>query len=181
MPLSKLSETPIGPMPSLYSVLTRRLFTPIPNVSADAQRMFIPPTPSSMPIKLFSVQVNGFRLPSYRFIRKTDHEQMLIFVGGSSVGNESPTARAGFGVVFAPLQWHPPTSERLEQDGNAQTKNRAELRAVLAALGSRWWFGEFRIQEDRYSVSFGVRYERDFVMDLDVEEERVEDEHGNCG
>lgn len=67
---------------------------------------------------------------------------MLIFVGGSSVGNESPTARAGFGVVFAPLQWHPPTSERLEQDGNAQTKNRAELRAVLAALGSRWWFGE---------------------------------------
>ena len=64
---------------------------------------------------------------------------MLMFVGGSSVGNESPTARVGYGVVFAPLEWSQPISDCLEHDG---TSNRAELRAVLAAIGLRSWYGE---------------------------------------
>ena len=142
MCFSKLSETPIRPIGPLDSVFTSSFPTAIPNATADAQRIFIPPTPSSTPAELFSVQINKCSIRGYRFIRNTDHKQMLMFVDGSSLGNESPTARAGFGVVFAPLQWHLPISNRLEQDGNAQTSNRAELRAVLAALGLRWWFGE---------------------------------------
>ncbi|KIM45696.1 hypothetical protein M413DRAFT_24840 [Hebeloma cylindrosporum] len=142
MAIPKLSEMPIGPtnyQPWEGTVIPP---TPIPNDAADAQRTFTPPTPSSTPNELFSVQINNCSVRGYRFVRKTDPEQMLMFVDGSSLGNGSPTARAGFGVVSAPLEWYQPLSKRLEQDGNAQTNNRAELRAVLAALGLRWWYGE---------------------------------------
>ena len=67
---------------------------------------------------------------------------MLIFVDGSSLNNGTPAARASHGVVFAPLQWFSPISNRLEQDGNTQTSNRAELRAVLAPFTLRFWSGE---------------------------------------
>jgi ribonuclease HI len=67
---------------------------------------------------------------------------MLMFVDGSTLGNGLATARAGYAVVFAPVQWFFPISSRLEQDGHPQTSNRAELRAVLAALGLRAWIGE---------------------------------------
>jgi len=86
--------------------------------------------------------MNNCSVRGYRFIRTTDPEQMLMFVDGSSLGNGSPAARAGYGVVFSPVQWFYPISSRLEQDGHPQTSNRAELRAVLAALGLRIWIGE---------------------------------------
>ena len=65
-----------------------------------------------------------------------------MFVDGSALDNGSPNARAGFGVVFAPLVWFSPISRRLEQDGHPQTSNRAELRAALASLSLRFWAGE---------------------------------------
>ena len=75
-------------------------------------------------------------------MRSSNNAEMLMFVDGSALNNGSPDARAGYGVVFAPLEWFSPISRRLEQDGNPQTSNRAELRAVLASLTLRFWAGE---------------------------------------
>jgi len=115
----------------------------IPGEDGSLLFLFMPAT-ALRPIfgELFSVQVNECTLRGYRFICNTDREQMLMFVDGSSLGNESPTTRAGFGVVFAPLQRYQPISSRLEQDVNAPTNNRAALRAVLAVIGLRWWYGD---------------------------------------
>ena len=143
MSLSKLSDTPVD----LNFRHRPRSWTfsrgqPIPHAVADAQRIFTPSAPSSKPTELFSVQINNCSIPAYRFVRTTDSEQMLMFVDGSSLGNGLANARAGYAVVFAPVQWFHPISNRLEQDGHPQTSNRAELRAVLAALGLRMWIGE---------------------------------------
>jgi len=143
MSRSKLSDAPVSlDFPYHPPTGTFSRAQPIPHGVADAHRVFTPPTLSSKPIDLFSVQINSCTIPAYRFIRTTDHEQMLMFVDGSSLGNGRPTARAGYAVIFAPVQWFPPISGRLEQDGHPQTSCRAELRAVLAALGLRWWIGE---------------------------------------
>jgi len=143
MALSKLSVTPVA-LDLPYRPPTGEFFLaqPIPPAVADAQCVFTPPSPLSQPTELFSVQINNGKVPAYRFIHTTYREQMLMFVDGSSLGNGLPTARAGYGVVFAPVQWFFPISSRLEQDGHPQTSNRAELCAVLAALSLRIWIGE---------------------------------------
>ncbi|KIM36951.1 hypothetical protein M413DRAFT_448855 [Hebeloma cylindrosporum] len=93
-------------------------------------------------------------------MRTTDVNQMLMFVDGSSLNKGTPNARAGYAVVFAPVQWFRPISSRLEQGGNPQTSNRAELRAVLAALSLRlWWsegFDKFVIACDSQYVVNGI-------------------------
>jgi len=143
MSLSTLSDTPVAlDLPHRPPTGGFDPAQPIPLAVADAHRIFTPPTPLSKPTELFSVQVNNCTVPAYRFIRTTDREQMLMFADGSSLGNGLATARAGYAVVFAPVQWFFPISGRLEQDGLPQTNNRAELRAVLAALGLRVWIGE---------------------------------------
>ena len=109
---------------------------------ADANRIFLSPDPTVKPSDLFTVQRNRCSVPGYRFVRSTNPGEMLMFVDGSSLDNGSPHARAGYGVVFAPLEWYSPISGRLEQDGHEQTSNRAELRAVLASLTLRSWVGE---------------------------------------
>jgi ribonuclease HI len=109
---------------------------------ADANRIFIHPTPTSKPSDLYIVKVNSCSVPGYRFVRYTNPSEMLMFIDGSALGNGSPTSQAGYGVVFAPLEWFSPISNRLEQDGKPQTSNRAELRAVLASLTLRYWAGE---------------------------------------
>jgi len=115
---------------------------PIAPDVADANRIFLFPDPTTKPSELYEVQLNTCTIPGYRFVRSTNPAEMLMFVDGSSLNNGSPDARAGFGVVFAPLDWFSPISRRLEQDGNPQTSNRAELRAVLASLTLRFWAGE---------------------------------------
>jgi len=145
MSLSKLSDTlvDLNYYPADWTwPLSFGNFKPITSAIADSQRVFRPPSASSKPTELFSVQMNNCSVRGYRFIRTTDPKEMLMFVDGSSLGNGSPTARAGYGVVFAPVQWFHPISDRLEQDGNKQTSNRAELRAVIGALGLRSWIGE---------------------------------------
>ena len=115
---------------------------PIAPDVADANRIFLFPDPTMKPSDLYNVQLNRCTIPGYRFVRSTNINEMLMFVDGSALDNGSPDARAGYGVVFAPLEWYSPISARLEQDGNPQTSNRAELRAVLAALTLRFWAGE---------------------------------------
>jgi len=118
------------------------MLPPIASDVADANRIFVPPDSTIKPRELYTVQRNRCSLPGYRFVRSTNPAEMLMFVDGSCLDNGFPNARAGYGVVFAPLEWFSPISRRLEQDGNPQTSNRAELRAVLAALGLRFWAGE---------------------------------------
>jgi len=115
---------------------------PITPDVADANRIFLSPDPTAKPSDLYNVQLNRCSVPGYRFVRSTNPGEMLMFVDGSALNNGSPNAQAGYGVVFAPLEWYSPISGRLEQDGNPQTSNRAELRAVLASLTLRYWAGE---------------------------------------
>ena len=117
---------------------------PIPPDVADANRIFLLPDPASKPSDLYTVQLNRCSVPGYRFVRYSNPGEILMFVDGSSLNNGSPNARAGYGVVFAPLEWSSPISGRLEQDGHPQTSNRAELRAVLASesLTLRYWARE---------------------------------------
>lgn len=121
------------------------VFQKLPSIApavADANRIFVIPDSTIRPSDLYNVRRNRCSVPGYRFVRSTDPAEMLMFIDGSSLNNGSPNARAGYGVVFAPLEWFSPISARLEQDGNPQTSNRAELRAVLASLALRYWAGE---------------------------------------
>ncbi|EME76954.1 uncharacterized protein MYCFIDRAFT_147469 [Pseudocercospora fijiensis CIRAD86] len=87
---------------------------------------------------------------AFRFVRRTNDREVLVYVDGSCLGQNSPTRRAGCGWTYKPGTT---TSEpesyaiRLEgkgPDGDAysQTSNRAELRAALGALEFRMWPGE---------------------------------------
>ncbi|KAF8801215.1 ribonuclease H-like protein [Phlegmacium glaucopus] len=114
---------------------------PIAPDVADDNRIFIPPNPTSRPSDLYTVKLNLCKNPDYRFVRCTNPSEMLMFVDGSALDNGLSTARAGYGVVFAP-QGYSPISRPLEQDGNPQTSNRAELRAVLASLTFKFWAQE---------------------------------------
>jgi ribonuclease HI len=128
--------------PTRKPIMGWRDLPPIAPDVADANRIFLFPDPTIKPSDLYEVQLNNCTLPGNRFVRSTNPAEMLIFVDGSSLNNGTPNARAGYGVVFAPLEWYSPISGRLEQDGNPQTSNRAELRAVLVSLTLRFWAGE---------------------------------------
>ena len=112
--------------------------------SPTPQRIFTPPAPSSKPTKLFSIQINNYSSPAYRFVCTTDSEQILMFIDGSSLGNRLRlvNAHAGYAVIFSPVQWFHPIYNCLEQDSYPQTSNRAELRDVLDVLGLPVWIGE---------------------------------------
>ena len=87
--------------------------------------------------------------PVARFIRRDDPEQILIYADDACLNNEQPNPRAGWAFVFKPESNQPTGIESgcLEKRGpfgdeTTQTSNRAELRAVLAALRFRHWRGE---------------------------------------
>ncbi|KAJ5190896.1 uncharacterized protein N7498_009881 [Penicillium cinerascens] len=88
--------------------------------------------------------------PVRRFIRQTDPATFLIYTDGSCLNNGEANAVAGCSFVFKPLvQAGGVNSCRfpLEREGptgelHPQTSNRAELRAVIAALRFRYWPGE---------------------------------------
>ena len=116
------------------------LLRPIASEVADANRIFAPPYPTSPNDLYIATKLNSYKILGYRYVRSTNSTEMLIFVDGSAFNNGSPSSRAGYGIVFAPTWSSKSTfSNRLEQDGNPQTSNRAELRAVLAALTLRSW------------------------------------------
>ncbi|KAF3055080.1 Ribonuclease H1 [Daldinia childiae] len=108
---------------------------------------FTPPTTSIMPLELFRGQATYFR--QIRYIHRDDPQTVLIFTDGACLNNGQPNPKAGWAVVYGPGFTGKPliASGRLEQKGpfgdeGIQSSNRAELRAVIAALRLRYWPGE---------------------------------------
>ena len=121
---------------------------PLPPSSAYYPTLFYPPSPSDTPHSLFHETPVRFCGAGLRFTRISDPQEMLIFVDGSCLNNGKDEPKAGCAFVLCPG----PTfigklAFRLERKGPTgveykQTSNRAELRAVIAALQFRFWYGE---------------------------------------
>lgn len=86
-----------------------------------------------------------------RFIHNSNRRCLLIYTDGAYLNNGQSNPAAGWGFVFRLPEPDFPQigriSGRLEDRGPSgesypQTNNRAELRAVIAALQFRAWFGE---------------------------------------
>lgn len=91
-----------------------------------------------------------------RFVRRSNADEILIYTDGACLNNGQPNPTAGCAFVFHPPQALPSKPQppvdgtfafRLENHGptgtpQPQTSNRAELRAVIAALQFRIWVGE---------------------------------------
>ena len=115
-----------------------------------AIRSFVPPSPTSTPQQLFPLR----HLPDRqypRFTDRSDHGTLLIYTDGACLNNGQTDPAAGWGFVFREPEPDRPevgrVSGRLEDHGpsgkpHPQTSNRAELRAVIAVLRFRAWFGE---------------------------------------
>ncbi|KAI0104488.1 ribonuclease H-like protein [Daldinia grandis] len=110
-------------------------------------KRFVPPTSSIMPTELFRGQ--GTYLQLSRYIHRDDPQAVLVFTDGACLNNGQPNPKAGWAIVHGPGLTGEPliASGRLEckgpfDDESIQTSNRAELRAVIAALGLRHWPGE---------------------------------------
>jgi ribonuclease HI len=113
-------------------------------------RPFVPPTPTVTPSELFPLQHRPDRQYP-RFVRRSSPGDFLIYTDGACLNNGQADPAAGWGFVFRALEANRPhmgrVSGRLEEHGpsgehHPQTSNRAELRAVIAALQFRSWFGE---------------------------------------
>ncbi|TVY59277.1 Ribonuclease H [Lachnellula cervina] len=113
-------------------------------------RIFEPPSPTCTPQALFPHAARRTRQWP-RFIRQSNDSDFLIFTDGACLNNGQSDPAAGWGFVFrAPAPNHLEIGMqygRLENRGpsgeaHAQTSNRAELRAVIAALHFRAWYGE---------------------------------------
>jgi ribonuclease HI len=103
---------------------------------------FVPPSAAVTPQELFPA-VNIY-YHHVRYVHRNDRETGLIFTDGACLDNGQANPRAGYAFVAGPSNIY---KNRLEKKGpfgddGLQTSNRAELRAVLAALGFRHWPGE---------------------------------------
>ncbi|QKX63302.1 uncharacterized protein TRUGW13939_10471 [Talaromyces rugulosus] len=133
---------------------------------------FIPPSDfaaAAKPQELFSPALGINSIPVVRrFINRRDATQVLVFTDGACLNNGGTNPQAGCAFFFRPAQNggekekgqrkkrdipdQPPNTEgyvsfHLEKKGpfgdpSLQTSNRAELRAVIAALRFRVWNGE---------------------------------------
>lgn len=111
---------------------------------------FVPPSPASTPNELFPADLGRRASPHvFRFLRRNNPDEFLIFTDGACLENGRSNPRAGWAFAFKPETDRGPgtVSGRLEHCGpwgdyHEQTNNRAELRAVLAALRFRYWPGE---------------------------------------
>jgi ribonuclease HI len=111
-------------------------------------KKFVPPQTTDTPRMLFSHQSGNLR-----FSREVDGKwEALLYADGACLENGAQDARGGYAFVFQPENPTQPVghnfvSHPLEQKGptglaTPHTSNRAELRAVLAALRFRAWQGE---------------------------------------
>ncbi|KZL72494.1 RNase H domain-containing protein [Colletotrichum tofieldiae] len=107
-------------------------------------------TPLS-PDDLFPVGRNiPVGLPGTRFINRDDTSECLIYTDGACFDNGAAGARGGCAFVFKPVYANDQSGKvafKLEDHGPdgrvyCHTSNRAELRAVIAALRFRAWDGE---------------------------------------
>jgi ribonuclease HI len=110
----------------------------------DYPSRFRPPRATDTPKSLFADE--------HRFIRKSDPREILIYTDGACLRNGQSNPQAGFAFVYRPSAYnqtgtltHGGTiNMRLETMGPTgetytQTSNRAELRAVIAALQFLDW------------------------------------------
>jgi ribonuclease HI len=112
--------------------------------------MFHPPKQTDTPTTLFAIGTRP-TVTGPRFIRKTNPHQIIIWTDGACINNGQANPSAGCAFVYRTAAIKPKVnayiSFRLETQGPAgkvepQTSNRAELRAVIAALQFRRWDGE---------------------------------------
>ena len=122
--------------------------TDTPQTLFEEGHRFIPPKDGDTPDILKGVGLfNG----GPRFIRRANGEQMLLYTDGACSNNGQFSATAGCAFVYRPSSFAPPNdgtvSFPLEIQGPSgvtypPTSNRAELRAVIAALQFRSWTSE---------------------------------------
>lgn len=138
---------------------------PTPDLSGFYPSTFHPPSISDTPANLFkhAKKTQTLRIPGqnasiqctphHRFVRRTDSDEFLVYTDGACLNNGQANPTAGCAFVFWPIQGQPyplkygTMSLRLENEGpkgnfSLQTSNRAGLRAVIAALQCRLWYGE---------------------------------------
>ncbi|KAK2467368.1 hypothetical protein APHAL10511_000603 [Amanita phalloides] len=99
--------------------------------------------PGIRPTDLFAVQSNRATLPGYRFIRKVNIRQMLLFVGGACIDDEARGARAGWAICVGPgsvIKGRVECPEAETESG--QISNRVELQSAIVALSLQSWKGE---------------------------------------
>ncbi|AEO53788.1 hypothetical protein MYCTH_2295591 [Thermothelomyces thermophilus ATCC 42464] len=108
---------------------------------------FVPPSGSETPFELFSGRKSYMRVTRYTF--RNDAGKVLIRTDGACLdnGQQNPKAGWAFWHGFGPSGKRLVASGRLEKKGpfgddSIQSSNRAELRAVIAALRFRYWPGE---------------------------------------
>lgn len=113
---------------------------------------FRPPNTNDTPQSLFPPGIGYDASPVVaRFIRRGNAKMFLIYTDGACLNNSQLNPKAGCSFVYRPSS-EPPriigyTKFPLEITGptsepHPQTSNRAELRAVIAALRFRYWVGE---------------------------------------
>lgn len=131
---------------------------------------FWPQNPDDEPMTIFhgrSINLAGHHVWRYTHIHMNN--QLLIMTDGSCANNGTPDARGGCAFIYGPSldfdQINARESFRLEDEGPfgdmyPQTSNRAELRAVIAALRYRNWavesFNSIVIATDSDYVTEGV-------------------------
>ena len=104
---------------------------------------FVPPRPQDIPQTLFNHDPQRCRI-----VRHSNPLEMLIYTDGACSNNGRSDPRGGWAFVMSPQNPVRPkegiVSGRLENKRRAevQTSNRAELRAVCAALGYCHWPAE---------------------------------------
>lgn len=135
---------------------------------------FVPPSPTSTPASLFKGKETYGDLT--RFIHHRDEQKIMILTDGACLGNGQPSPRAGWAFVHGPRKPSDRNNDparivsgRLENKGpygdeGEQTSNRAELRAVIAALSFRFWPGEYR-QPGNFFKTLVIATDSEYVVE----------------
>lgn len=124
---------------------------PPPGTGRLFPQAFVPPSHSSLPEILFPETPIGNG--QTRFVNRDNDSQFLIYTDGACANNGYSGAKGGWAFVYGPRIASDPArcrsivGGRLEPEGPyrdicRQTNNRAELRAVIAALEYRCWSNE---------------------------------------
>ncbi|KAI1091706.1 ribonuclease H-like protein [Rostrohypoxylon terebratum] len=108
---------------------------------------FTPPNSTTTPTQLFPVK--AIDANSTRYVNRHDPHVVLVFTDGACLNNGQPDPKAGWAFVYGSEDAGKlaTRSGRLETEGpfgdkSIQSSNRAELRAVIAALRFRYWPNE---------------------------------------
>lgn len=131
-----VATTPRHPTAMNSSGSRDRPEMPFASGSIPSMTKFVPPRSTDSPKMLFE--------RAHRFIRRTNPHEILIYTNGACLSNGLSNLRGGCGFIASPTH---KVKFRLENTGptdepHPQTSNRAELRAVIAALQYHYWQGD---------------------------------------